>query len=229
MPKRKISLFLMFFLGLYILGSQEIVTADSFMARLSERYGAIRDYEAHVVIRSGTTDMVGNLSYLSPNFLRIDFTRPNGQAIVFNGEMLTIHIPELRTTLTQAVHQTRRNPASAAGMVTPQGLTLLRRNYVATFVTGPNPVPLDPGSSEQVVQLRLTRRAITEGFREIILSVNPETMLIRRIEGRTIADGLVRFDFSNKRINVGVPEQRFIYDAPPTANNINNFLFRDPD
>ena len=229
MPKRKISLFLMFFLGLYILGSQEIITADRFMERLSERYGAIRDYEANVVIRSGATDMVGNLSYLSPNFLRIDFSRPNGQVIVFNGEMLTIHIPELRTTLTQNVNQTRRNPASAAGMASAQGLTLLRRNYVATFVTGPNPVPLEPGSSEQVVQLRLTRRAITEGFREIILSVNPDTMLIRRIEGRTIADGLVRFDFTNMRINVGVPEQRFIYDAPPIGNTITNFLFRDPD
>ena len=226
MQKRKISLFLMFFLGLYVLGSQEIITADRFLAMVSERYGAIRDYEANVVIRSGTTDMVGSLSYLSPSFLRIDFTRPNGQTIVFNGEMLTIHLPELRTTLTQPINQ-RRSPAAAAGIATPHGLTLLRSNYIATFVTGPAPVPLEPGSTEQVVQLRLTRRVVSEGFREIIMSVNPDTLLIRRVEGRTIADGLVRFDFTNIRTNVGVPEQRFIFDSQPSANNINNFLFRD--
>jgi outer membrane lipoprotein-sorting protein len=80
-----------------------------------------------------------------------------------------------------------------------------------------------------VVKLRLTRRLASEGFREIILSINPETRLIRRIEGRTIADALVRFDFTNIRLNVGIPELRFVYDSPASANMYNNFLFRDSD
>ena len=53
--------------------------------------------------------------------------------------------------------------------------------------------------------------------------------MIRRMEGRTIADGEVRFDFTNVRTNVGIPEQRFIYDSPPLANMYHNFLFRDAD
>jgi len=114
-------------------------------------------------------------------------------------------------------------------MASAQGLTLLRRNYVPSYDTGPNPVPLEANSRENVVKLRLTRRSLSEGFREIILSINPDTRLIRRIEGRTIAEGDVRFDFTNIRINVGIPEQRFIYDAPPSANLYNNFLFRDTD
>jgi outer membrane lipoprotein-sorting protein len=96
-------------------------------------------------------------------------------------------------------------------------------------VTGPDPIPLDDGSKEQVVKLRLTRRSISEGFRELILSVDPDTLLIRRIEGRTIAEGLVRFDFSDIRTNQGIPTQRFIYDSPASANLINNFLFRDTE
>jgi outer membrane lipoprotein-sorting protein len=80
-----------------------------------------------------------------------------------------------------------------------------------------------------VVQLRLTRRLPSEGFREIILSIDPEALLIRRIEGRTIGDALVRFDFTNVRTNLGIPEQRFIYDPPPTANMYHNFLFRESD
>jgi outer membrane lipoprotein-sorting protein len=80
-----------------------------------------------------------------------------------------------------------------------------------------------------VVKIRLTRRSVSEGFREILLDINPETHLIRRIEGRTIAGSVVRFDFSNVSINKGIPDQRFVYDSPASANMYNNFLFRDTD
>ena len=80
-----------------------------------------------------------------------------------------------------------------------------------------------------VVKLRLTRRLASEGFRELILSINPETLLIRRIEGTTLAGALVRFDFLNIRTNLGIPELRFVYDSPASANMYNNFLFRDSD
>jgi outer membrane lipoprotein-sorting protein len=105
---------------------------------------------------------------------------------------------------------------------------MLRRNYVPSFVTGPTPVPLE-GSGEAVVKLRLTRRSASEGFREVILSVSADTKLIRRIDGTTLAGGNLRFDFTNIRINQGIPEQRFIYDSPASANMYNNFLFRDTD
>jgi len=90
-------------------------------------------------------------------------------------------------------------------------------------------VPLDDGDREPGVELSLTRRIASEGFREIILSINAETGLVRRIEGRTIADALVRFDFTNIKTNLGIPEARFIYDSPASANLYNNFLFRDTD
>lgn len=228
MIKRGVSLFFLF-LSFGFLSGQEIITADRYMEMVSERYGSVRDYEGNIAIRSGGSDMVGIVSHLSPSFLRIDFSRPVDQVIVFNGELLTIYLPEYRAVLSQNINQSRRTTVTGAGLASAQGLTLLRRNYVPSFVTGPNPEPLDNNSSERVVKLRLTRRSASEGFREIILSVNPETMLIRRIEGRTIAEGEVRFDFSNVRTNQGIPEQRFIYDSPASANLYNNFLFRDSD
>ena len=209
--------------------SQEIITAERYLETVSERYALIRDYEARVIIRSDTTEMTGNLSFLQPFFLRIDFSDPAEQVLVFNGELLTVHIPRLRAVLNQTVTPARRTGAGGAGLASAQGLQLLRRGYVPTFVTGPEPVPLDERNPEQVVKLRLTRRLATENFREIILNINPETSLIRRIEGRTLTNALVRFDFSNIRINVGIPEQRFIYESPPTANMYNNFLFRETD
>jgi outer membrane lipoprotein-sorting protein len=215
-------------LAVFPVFAQEIITAERYLETVSDRYGGIRDYEAGVAIRSGNSEMFGNISYLSPVFLRIDFTRPADQVIVFNGDLLTVYLPEYRAVLNQNITQSRR-PAAGASMATAQGLVLLRRNYVPSFVTGPDPVPLDSSSPEQVVKLRLARRNISEGFRELILSINPATRLIRRIEGRTIAGGQVQFDFTNIRTNLGIPELRFIYDSPASAYVYNNFLFRDVD
>lgn len=209
--------------------SQEIITAERYLDMVSERYGGIRDYEAKIVIRSGNNEMFGTLSHLVPSFLRIDFTTPAEQVILFDGELLTVYLPEYRAILNQAITSGRRSGAAGASLATAQGLTLLRRNYIPAFVTGPSPQPLETGSDEMVVKLRLSRRSISEGFREIILSIDPASHLIRRIEGRTIADGLVRFDFSSMALNQGIPEQRFIYDSPASANLYNNFLFRDTE
>jgi outer membrane lipoprotein-sorting protein len=219
-------LFIVFALGFgsFALSAQEIVTAEKYLESVSERYGIIKDYEASIFIRSGNSEMRGRVSHLSPAFLRIDFTSPAEQVIVFNGEQLTVYLPEYRAVLNQTITASRRPPAS---MASSQGLILLRRNYVPAFVTGPDPIPLDSASPDPVVKIRLLRRNVSEGFREIILNIEPNTKLIRRIEGRTIAEGLVQIDFSNIKINQGIPEERFIYDSPASANVYNNFLLRD--
>jgi len=205
--------------------SQGIVTADRFLQMVSEHYATIRDYEASIVVRSGNSVMPGTISYLAPNSLRIDFTQPANQVILFNGDMLTVFIPGLQVVLNQNVAQNRA--FAGANLASAEGLNLLRRNYIPTFVTGPEPVSLDPDSHEQVVKLRLTRRHVQEGFREIILSINPTTNLIRRIAGTTIAGVNVQFDFTNIRVNQGIPEMRFVYTPPAGANTIHNFMFRD--
>jgi outer membrane lipoprotein-sorting protein len=216
--------FFVFFAG-FSLNAQEIVTAGRYLEMVSERYGSIRDYEARIVIQNGTIQMYGNVSHLGPSFLRIDFTSPAEQVIVYNGESLMVYLPGDRAILNQNVGR----QGEGANLATSRGLSLLRRNYIPAFVVGPEPVPLEEGSSERVVKLRLARRSASEGFREIVLDVDPETRLIRRVTGRTVNEIIVRFDFSNIRINQGIPEQRFVFDAPPATNMFNNFLFKDSE
>ncbi|GAB6391039.1 MAG: outer membrane lipoprotein carrier protein LolA [Treponematales bacterium] len=209
--------------------SQEIITAERYLTMVSERYVEIKDYEAHLSLLSGNTSMTGTVSFLAPNFLRIDFSDPREQVVLFNGETLTVYLPEQRAILSQAITASGQSGAAGAGLATSQGLVLLRRNYVPAFITSPEPQPLDDVSKERVVKLRLTRRLVAEGFREIILSVLPDSLLIRRIEGTTIANVRVVFNFTNVKTNLGIPQQRFIYDSPASANLYNNFLFRDTD
>lgn len=211
----------------FILYAQEIITAERYLESVAEVYGNIRDYEARIVIRSGNSTMYGTVSHLIPSFLRIDFTSPASQVILYDGNLLTMYLPEYQAVLNQVISASRR--PSGASMATAQGILLLRRNYVPAFVTDPSPVPLESGSNEMVIKLRLTRRVGSENFREIFLDIASDTKLIRRIEGRTITDSTVRFDFSETKINQGIPEQRFIYDSPASANLYNNFLFRDSE
>jgi outer membrane lipoprotein-sorting protein len=137
--------------------------------------------------------------------------------------MLTVYLPEYRAVLNQSV-----SSSSGANMATRQGLSLMRRNFAAAYITGPAPVPIDDGSREKAVKLRLTRRYGSEGFREIILSVDPATLLIRRMQGTTVVDNQIQFDFSDIKTNQGISERRFLeYESPGSANLYNNFLFRD--
>jgi outer membrane lipoprotein-sorting protein len=75
-----------------------------------------------------------------------------------------------------------------------------------------------------VTKLQLDWRSTTEGFRKLIISVT-ETFLIRRIVGTTANYEEIQFDFEDIRLNQNLPEARFDYEAPASANMFPNFLF----
>jgi outer membrane lipoprotein-sorting protein len=211
------------FCALFTLNAQDILTAGRYLDQVSERYSSIRTYVARLSIQSGGTQMYGTVYARMPNFLRIDFSSPAEQVILYNGESLMIYLPGERAILNQSV---ANQGGGGANIATARGLNLLRRNYVPAFVVGPAPVPIEPGSSEMVVKLKLVRRSTGEGFTEIILDISPDTQLIRRITGRTITDTTVRFDFSGVSLNTGIPERLFVFESPPASNMYNNFLLR---
>jgi outer membrane lipoprotein-sorting protein len=204
-----------------VFAQNQILTAAAFFKNVSDFYGTIRDYEAVMDISSGRISMSGQVSYKKPELLRIDFTTPRNQVIVYNGDMLTIYLPGSAATLSQA-----GSGNSGASLATAQGLGLMSRYYSIAYETGPEPVPLETGSGEMVVKLLLSRKNVTEEFRTIKLSIAPESLLIRRVEAAAQSEVFV-FSFSSYRLNQGIPDQRFIYNPPASANDYNNFLFSE--
>lgn len=202
------------------LAAQEILTADAFFKSVSANYAAIKDYEAQVTVTAGMQVMSGSVIYSAPTLLRMDFSDPESQVIVYDGQSLVVYIPELRAVLTQQTSTT--TPAAAA---TGDGLRMLGRNYSIAYESGPSPVPLPEAETEQVVRLVLSRITVAEGFRTITLSIDPDRLLIRRMDGVTLAGDSIRYDFRSIRLNQGIPATRFIYDSPASANKYNNFLF----
>jgi len=202
--------------------AQNILTADQFFRQVSENYASIRDYEAAVQVHSSRSTMTGSVIYKSPSFMRMDFSQPARQVVIYNGEELLIYVPEFNAVLRQV---TSTSGASASAIATSDGLRMLSRSYNITYVTGPVPEPLDEGSGEMVINLILTRKTVADGFRTIHLSIDPERLLIRRMRGVTLSNEVITLDFTSIKTNVGLTDARFIYEYPASANSYNNFLF----
>jgi len=214
----------LFCLGSAVFG-QEIVTAEQFFAKVSDRYASINDYESVIQINSGGQLMAGDLWFKSPQLMRIDFRQPPEQVIVFDGQRLIVYIPQYKAVLQQETGSDNLG-AGAATLASREGLAMMKRNYSIAWESSPQAVPLDQGSMEMVQRLVLTRKSATEGFKSIKLSVTPETLLFRRIEGWTVANEKISFDFTQMKLNQNIPTSRFLYDAPASANVYNNFLFQ---
>lgn len=202
--------------------SQEIVTASQYFNQVSDRYGAVSDYQAHVNILQGKSAMEGTLYYRSPNKIRIDFSNPKDQVINSNGKTLTVYLPRYNVGFTQPLK--KRSDAAIAALASKQGLNLLKSSYSIAYDSGPEPVPLDDKNPEKVVKLKLTWRSGSQTFRQLDIAVST-TGFIRRISGVTAGQTNVQYDFSGIKTNIGIPDSRFDYDTPPTANVIRNFLF----
>lgn len=230
--KKIIILLLCFFVISSLPAEDVILTARAFFQSVSEFYGTITDYEAKMGIITGSSSMEASVSFKRPNLLRIDFSNPATQVILFNGSQLTIYLPGSSAVLTQTV-SSEANASTGANLATPQGLTLMNRYYSITYLSEKKIMQLDDPktvenpSDEMVVKLKLERKNSTEGFRQIILSINPDTKLIRRVEAVTTANENFVFNFTEYALNQRIPDTRFIYDSPSSANTYSNFLFSE--
>ncbi len=203
--------------------AQNITTASAYFKSVSEYYGTLKDYEVDFEIKMDKQETAGVLSFKAPDLLRMDYTNPKEQVIVFNGELLTVYLPNSDAILQQQV----QDNGSAVSLSTPQGLALLSRYYTVAYETGQNAEPLEEGSDEMVIKFILSRKSTAEAFRYIKVAVTASSNLIRRIEAVTPKGEEFIFNFYDYKLNQGITDQRFIYDAPPSANNINNFLFSE--
>ena len=208
------------------LGAQDILTAENYFDEISQRYGKIQDYEADITITRGEDIMAGKLFYRTPNLLRIDFTEPQEQVLVTDGKLLTIYIPKYEVIMEQKLK--RRSQTALATMAGSQGLVLLKKSYSVAYLEVPEPTPLEEGSTEKVVQLKLTSRSTSEGFRQVDISVAGNG-LIRRISAITLGYEELVYDFEDIMVNQNIPENRFLYDSPSYANVYSAFLFDEAD
>ena len=225
---RKFSLRLIFAILILILApatvsGQQVLTAIEYFDTIGVNYAEITDYIATMTWTDETGSMNGTLYYKRPNLIRIDFDSPEEQVLVSNGELFMIYVPAFNVVLQQEL---RDIPGEApGGLATPEGLSLMRRNFTIAYLEGPEPVPIEEDSDLLVTQLRLDRKQVTEGFRQIVLSVD-ETGFIRRILGTKVDWEEVQLDLDDMEINQNIPTARFDYPPEADASIYENFLFQ---
>lgn len=200
--------------------SNELVSAEKYFDTLSASFSAVNNYVADISITNGKASYHGRLSYKSPLFLRIDFDDPPKMVLNFDGQKLQWYSPQNAVVLEQDYK--KRGAGQTEAMASNQSFALWKRNFSIAYLTGPAPVPLEDGSHEMVVKLKLVSRGTTN-FTQMILSVKDS--LIRRVEGTMAGGDKVVMDYANIRTNQGVPDSRFAYDAPVTVNTIQDWLF----
>jgi outer membrane lipoprotein-sorting protein len=205
---------------------QDIITASDFFDHVSERYSLIEDYQALIVITQPDTIMTGVLSHKRPDMLLIEFDDPEDLVISVDGVRLQIYIPYLNVVMEQPLRPHDDTGIGLAAGPTKQGLELMKSRYTVAYLDTQDYTPLDEGSDEMVRKLKLEWRSIDEGFREIVLSIDSD-LLVRRMEAVTAELDEISIDFLDVVINPGFPNQKFVWDSPPSANIIRNFIF-DP-
>lgn len=226
MKKIYVSILVLF--AVSFIHAQSIQTANEYFQSVSDFYATVQDYEADLSITTAAGKMQSRVSFKRPNLLRMDFSNPDTQVITFNGEQLTIYLPGSNAILLQTVTKDdEAGTATGASLATPQGLTLMSRYYYIAYESGQSPVPLYEGSEEMVVKFILTKKSASESFKTLKVAVMPSSKLIRRIEAVTTTNETFIFEFSGYNLNTNIPDARFIYDAPSSANNYNNFLFSE--
>ncbi len=226
--RRLITAVLLISTALTSLSAQE--TAKRYFESVSERYAEITDYTANLTITrrdssGGDTVQIAAVMFKTPNLLRLDFEEPAEMVMVVGPDLLQVWVNEHKVTFSQALR--RDVQEEVPNLNTPQGLALMSRYYTVAYVDSPDPVPLDAGSSEMVVRLKLDWKSNNEGYRQLLLALDNDK-LIRRIIGITTNNQTVVFDFTDMELNTGIPDARFDYESPPEGNTIENFLF-DPE
>jgi len=202
---------------------QQILTALEYFDTVGVNYADITDYIAGYTWTDEAGSMFGTLYYKQPNLIRIDFESPEDMVLVSNGELFMVYVPAFNVVLQQEL---RDIPGEAPGeLATPEGLAVMRRNFTIAYLEGPEPVPIEEDSDLLVTQLRLDRKQVTEGYRELVLSVD-EAGFIRRIVGTKVDWEEVQLDLDDIEINQNIPDARFDYTPEADASIYENFLFQ---
>lgn len=223
MNYKKTLCILTFFAASFHIFAQDILTASDFFKNVAEKYSTIEDYQADITITRGNTEMEGLLFYKTPGFLRINFSTPENQVLVFDGKVLTIYIPRYRVSMSQKISE-KDQITTGASIASKEGLSLLRQNYTVAYLENPKPILLDENSKELVTKLKFVWRSTQEGFKQIVIAISQDGY-IRQVIGTTPDNNVIKMDFNNILLNQNIPDVRFEYDSPPSANVFENFLF----
>lgn len=185
-------------------------SVEALLERAEARYGALEslcaDFEQrlHVPLLSQTTESRGRLCQQSPNYFRMDFTDPEGDQIVADGERLWIYYPSTQPG------QVVQTDLAGGGAI----------DFHREFLSDPTTryVVTSQGREQvggrETERIRLVPKAPT-GYLGATVWVDRQQALVRRIEIEQEGGSLRLVEMSNLGLDLELAPDYFRFDVPP--------------
>jgi outer membrane lipoprotein-sorting protein len=228
---KKLIIFTILLSGFFTAYSQEdLISAKDLLQKFSDMFKTgVKDYIADVKMTQEGDTFKGVLYFKNPQKLRINFTEPKRQVICTNGYMLWVYLEYLNILLKQELmfkEKMRTEEGQLQNVINPVMLNVigydkLVSDYSVEYNETKSKSEYKDGT--KVYKLKLIRWKTTTGINTIFLTVQ-DNGLIRKVEGITSVYRKVTIELDNIRVNSGVGDNRFEYDAPAHANTIENFI-----
>lgn len=177
------------------------------VTRLQQRYDRTETLQADFsqtvesATLAGTLESKGTVAFEKPNRMRWDYTSPEPQLIVGDGETLWIYQPDLK----QVIKAPLKDAFTSTTPVTfLAGLGQVERDF---------DVSLEEDTPEQWV-LRLVPKKKDQGLGDMVLGVRKSDASVAEARIKDPAGTTTRIRFSNEKLNATVDADRFKFTPP---------------
>ncbi len=168
---------------------------NSFSAKFSEEIA---------IVGAAKRERAGTVSFRKPGRMRWDFTEPEKQTIVSDGETLYSYDPDLNQVVQTALKNALKSSTATSFLL---GMGNLDRDFSAEFAT--------PPTRGAVIRLKLNAKA--GGYR-IEIGLDPKTYDLVTLTLTDQLGDVTNVKFSDIRNNVRISEDLFAFKAPAGAD-----------
>ncbi len=178
------------------------------VTRLQQRYDKTDTLQADFAqtvesaTLAGTLESKGTVAFAKPNRMRWDYTSPEPQLIVGDGENLWIYQPDLKQVIKAPLKDAFQSTTPVTFLA---GLGQVERDF---------DVSLEKDESERWV-LKLVPKQKGQGIGDMILGVRKSDASVAEARITDPAGTTTSIRFSNEKLNAPVAEDRFHFTPPP--------------
>jgi outer membrane lipoprotein carrier protein len=198
--------------------------SDELVARVQSRYDRTTHLHAHFQQETRVQGFdqlqtgAGEVWMLKPGMMRWDYTKPERQSIVANGDTLWIYMPEDRQAIRDQVNR-------SLGMHTP-ALFLAGEARLSTLFTVEASTQ---GSSEAgLLQLKLTPKEGALPYTQVQLGIDPVSYLVRQVRLIDAVGNMTTMWFSEIDTEGAIAPSLFHFQVPPGVDVISPPVFPMP-
>ena len=199
-------LFFVIIFSFFLLGAK----VDKFVKKIQKRYDKIENFvadfsqENYIKSMERRSHFYGKVYFSNDNKIRWDYLKPTKDQFISNGKKVWYYNEKERQVF---VGRTSRFFGSNVAFLFLTGMKKIRDIF---NIEEEKSSPL----SKELLKLKLIPKKKDQRINFIIADVDKQTFLINRLEIHDNMDNLIIVKFSNIKLNVPLPNDLFVFQAP---------------